>query len=577
MEPVIIDAGTLTFSEEDMTATGLLVPFGVKARSNLGEFTFAAGDIGLPEDLTGMSLNIEHRREDVVGAFSEIRQQPEGLVATFRFAQTTAGRMAFADARSGKRKNLSAEVANVRIRAGKALPGAVLFAGALVEKPAFEGATLLAAEDTQPVDLAAVLGPDEDGHLSVFSTTLPDDITVTTPSGEAERYTPEADPAEGNPNTEGGSTVTATATEPGQNAPAPALPGTLLAGAPTAPAPTSTKEKEIDLGSIFAAMQSLRGGGGDRDAAETLLAALSDIKVEAAGGLTGANSGVLQPAWVGRLWQGRRYVRKYLDLASHFYGGIQLGGRKGFKLDQGTALVTPWAGNKTDIGSGTGTTSVYGSSRRAYGWAADIAREWFDLEGGAEVLQALVEGVIDSYAKITDEDALKDIFTAASRTSAALDRLVAPATLPAGTPANSQYYPAYVQLIQAIEAISDANDTPAFAVVNPVAWAQLLYTPKELLPEFVSLSLTAGSGEANLDGKVKVVKAPQSFFAGTTAANPQVLAGAKNAIEFREQGTTPIQLDALDIAKGGVDKAVIGYMETFVVRPESLVLIGTKP
>ena len=52
---------------------------------------------------------------------------------------------------------------------------------------------------------------------------------------------------------------------------------------------------------------------------------------------------------------------------------------------------------------------------------------------------------------------------------------------------------------------------------------------------------------------------------------------AKNAIEFREQGTTPIQLDALDIAKGGVDKAVIGYMETFVVRPESLVLIGTKP
>ena len=574
MEPVIIDAGTLTFSEEDMTATGLLVPFGVKARSNLGEFTFAAGDIGLPEDLTGMSLNIEHRREDVVGAFSEIRQQPEGLVATFRFAQTTAGRMAFADARSGKRKNLSAEVANVRIRAGKALPGAVLFAGALVEKPAFEGATLLAAEDTHPVDLDTVLGPDEYGHLSVLSTTLPDDITVTTPSGEATTYTPEADPAEANP--EGGSTVTATATEPGQT-PASALPNTLLAGAPTGAAPDAAKDKEIDLGSIFAAMESLRSGGGDREAAATLLAALSDIKAEAAGGLTGANSGVLQPAWVGRLWQGRRYVRKYLDLATHLYGGIQLGGRKGFKLDQGTALVTPWAGNKTDIGSGSGTTSVFSSTRRQYGWAADVAREWFDLEGGAEVIQALFEGVIDSYAKITDEDALKDIFAAASKTTAALDRLIAPATLPAGTPANSQYYPAYVQLIQAIEAISDANDTPAFAVVNPVAWAQLLYTPKELLPEFVSLSLTAGSGEANLDGKVKVVKAPQSFFPGTTAANPQVLAGAKNAIEFREQGTTPIQLDALDIAKGGVDKAVIGYMETFVVRPESLVLIGTKP
>ena len=577
MEPVIIDAGTLTFSEEDMTATGLLIPFGVEARSNLGAFTFAPGDVTIPADFTGMSLNIEHRREDVAGGFTRAWETPAGVMATFKYADTPTGRQAFADGKSGKRACLSAEVANVRIRDRKALPGAVLFAGAQVERPAFAGATLLAAEDT-PADL---LAPDQQStdpeHLLVDADALPDDITVTTPAGDTATYTPDADPAEENPNTEGGSTVTATATEPGQTAPAAALPGTLLAGAPTAPAPTSTKEKEIDLGSIFAAMQSLRDGGGDRDAAETLLAALSDIKVEAAGGLTGANSGVLQPAWVGRLWQGRRYVRKYLDLASHFYGGIQLGGRKGFKLDQGTALVTAWAGNKTDIGSGTGTTSVFGSTRRAYGWAADIAREWFDLEGGAEVIQALIEGVIDSYAKITDEDALKDIFTAASKTSAALDRLVAPATLPAGTPANSQYYPAYVQLIQAIEAISDANDTPAFAVVNPVAWAQLLYTPKELLPEFVSLSLTAGTGEANLDGKVKVVKAPQSFFPGTTPTNPQVIAGAKSAIEFREQGQTPIQLDALDIARGGVDKAVIGYMETFVVRPESLVLIGTKP
>jgi hypothetical protein len=52
--------------------------------------------------------------------------------------------------------------------------------------------------------------------------------------------------------------------------------------------------------------------------------------------------------------------------------------------------------------------------------------------------------------------------------------------------------------------------------------------------------------------------------------------GAKNAIEFREQGQTPIQVDALDIAKGGIDRAVLGYLETFVVRPESLVAIGTE-
>lgn len=566
-EHVIIDAGTLEFSEDDLTATGLLIPYGVPARSNLGTFTFAAGDIELAEDLTGMSLNVEHKREHVVGAFSKVWEQPEGVMATFKYRNTKAGREAFEDGRSGKRKNLSAEVAEVRIRDGKALPGSVLFAAAQVERPAFAGATLLAAEDTEAVELDTTLGPDEDGHLSVLSTSLPADITVTTPEGDAATYTPEAEaPAEDNP--EGGSTVTATAIEPGQQIPA-IIPTTFLGSAPQAPA-----QKAYELGQIFGAMATVKGGIQTEDA-ETLLAALSDIKAEATGGLTTAGSGVTQPAFVGKLWQGRRYQRKYMDLATHLFGGIQLGGRKGFKLDQGTALVTAWNGNKTEIGSGTATTSLVSATLRKYGYAADVAREWYDLEGGADVLQAFFEGVVDSYAKVTDEDALKDIFLAASRTTAALDRLVSPATFPSVD--GHDYEGAMGMVIQGIEAVYDAGDDASFAIVNPVAWSQILYTPKDLVPEYVSFAIGAGSGEANADGKVKIVKAPQSFFTGTVTTAPQVIVGAKRAIEFREQGTTPIQIDALDIAKGGIDKAVLGYLETFVVRPESLVLIGTKP
>ena len=134
-----------------------------------------------------------------------------------------------------------------------------------------------------------------------------------------------------------------------------------------------------------------------------------------------------------------------------------------------------------------------------------------------------------------------------------------------------------MQLIQAIEAISDADDDPAWAIVNPILWKQLLYTPKELLPEFVSLSVTAGTGEANVDGKVIVRKAPQSAFPGTKATDPQVAAGSKAAVEFKEHGETPIQIDAVEVAKFGVDRSVVGFLETFIVRPESTVLIGTKP
>lgn len=559
MDAVTIDAGTLEFSDEDLTATGLLVPYGVKARSNLGEFEVGTGAFSIPTDLTGSGLNIEHKRESVVGGLTKVWEQSEGLLGMFKFAATDAGRKAFAEAKSGKRRHLSAEVASVRIRAGKAISGLV-FGAALVERPAFQGATLLAAEDTTDefTDTEGVK------WRRVDTTDTPAIVENT-----ADTDTPESAPDEDT--TEEEATMTASAvTEPGQQA--PAVPATLLAGAaPKGAAPDKQTDKDIDLGSIFASMAAVKAG--TNPDAETLLATISDIKAEASGGLTVANSGITQPAWVGRLWQGRRYQRKYLDLLTHLYGGIQLGGRKGFKLNQGTALVTAWSGNKTEIGSGTASTSLTSSTRQAYGYAADVAREWYDLEGGADVIQAFFEGVVDSYAKVTDLAALTTIFDVASKTSVALDRLVDPDA----DYESSDFPDAVAQIIQGIELVSDADDDATFAIVNPVAWKQLLATPFEKRPEYVQLAVGVGTGEGSADsGKVLVRKAPQSYFTGLDVTEPATIVGAKPAIEFREQGQTPIQIDALDIAKGGVDKAVIGYLETFKVRPESLVLIGTE-
>lgn len=556
---VIIDAGTLEFSEEDLTATGLAVPFGVKARSNLGEFEVDPGVFEIPADITGSALNVEHKREDVVGAPSKFWEQPEGILAAMRFANTPEGRKAFADAKSGKRRHLSVEASGVKIRNGRAIAGRI-FGLALVDKPAFAGATLLAAEDTDPT--AEPPASDNPEHPAVVLDVLPEDITVNTPSGASAVYTPEADPAEDNPG-EGGSIVTATATEPGQT-PAPAVPSTLLASAPSTPA----TPEDVDLGTVFAAMASIKNGMSNQvGEAETLLAALSDIKYNTAGGLTTAASGVIQPAWVGKLWQGLRYVRKYIDLGTHLYGGIQLGGRGGFTLAQGTALVQHWNGNKADIPSGLATTATKSSSLLKYAYGADVAREWYDLEGGAAVIQAFFEGVRDSYAELTDEDALNAIFAAAAGTD--LAKLQDPGVYPTDYPA------AMGILIDAIESVSDAKDEATFAVVNPTAYRELLFTPKDLVPEFVSFAFRAGTGAGTADGKVAVVKAPDEFFPGLDPAEPAVIAGAQKAIEFREQGSTPIEIEALNIAKGGIDKALIGYMETFVVRPESFVLFGT--
>ncbi|TFV82038.1 hypothetical protein E4V99_13980 [Microbacterium sp. dk485] len=578
MDAVIIDAGTLEFSEEDLTATGLLVPYGVKARSNLGEFEVTPGAFEIPEDVLGSALNVEHKREEVVGGLSRVWEQPDaGLFASFKFRNDDRGRKAFEDARNGKRKNLSVEAAEVKISGGRAISGRV-FGAALVERPAFAGATLLAAEDTEAVQLDSTLGPDEDGHLSVLSTSLPVDITVSTPEGEQATYAPEATPAEDNQ--EGGSIVTATAIEPGQSpAATPAVPSTLLASAPTTPVDGITKAYE--LGTIFAAMATLKTPGsldGDYAAAQTLLAELADIKVNATGGLTTPASGVIQPAWVGKVWQGKKYERRFIDLATHLYGGINVSGRKGFKIDQGTALVQRWGGNKSNMPTGTASTSTIAATRRAYGYAADIAREFWDLEGGQEVIEAFIQGVVDSYAKITDLDALTDIIGLGSGSVNANGVISADGSriLEADTEDYpEEYSTAMGMVIDGIDAVTDADDDPGFVLVNRAAWRQLRFTPKDQVPEYVSFAVK-GTGDATAD-TVVVKRAPDAAFdaAGFDNTAPAVVSSAKTAIEFREQGETPIRLDALDIARGGIDKAIVGYLETFPVRPEAVIAFGT--
>lgn len=532
---------------------GLLLPFGELSRPNASgnePIEFSAESISLPRDPSVVTLNDEHDRFAPLGRAISLIATERGVEADFAIADTDEGDAYLA---APKRK-LSAEVAGIVRQGAKALRSK-LTGAAVVNEGAFASAALFALapgeEITEEAAPVAEVAPVDETHLRVAlaAEELPEDITAVTPEGQTAVYTPDATPAEDNPTNAEEESMTAST--------AGAIVPVTLGGN------VATKNDEIEPSAVFSAMHAVKNSMSGQSAdAETLLAALSDITVNTTGGLTTSASGVLQPAWVGKLWQGKRYQRKYIDLVNHLYGGIQLGGRKGFTLDQGTALVQHWAGNKTELPTGKGTTGTKGSSLRKYGYGADVAGEWFDLEGGAEVIQAFFEGVIDSYAEITDADALEDIMTVA------LANVLTPGTFP------TEYPAAMGTLIDAIEAVQDGGDDPTFALVNPVAWRQLIQTPKDLVPEFVSFNFATG-GEGTADGKVQVRKAPASAFVGLDPTEIAVVAGAKNGLELREQGTTPIQVEALNIAKHGVDKAVVGYLETFVVRPESFVAFGT--
>lgn len=567
MPDITIDGGTLLATEDKRVVRGRLIPFDEECSSDIGRFKFAAGTVEIPTDLTGASWNLEHAREEVIGAPIALEVEPDGVYGSFRFAKTPEGDSALADFVSGKRRKLSAEVKGVKIKDGQGISGR-LFAAALVEKGAFPSATLLAAaadtedettgqepetthEETEYVD--------SDGNLWRMvrdTVTETDGDTTTTTTTIVEEIT-EPDDAD-NPEDQEEEPMTST----------------LAAKRGPAPAPRGrTKERpkqQMELPTLYAAVAAARAG--DQEAL-TLLAALTDTKISGTGALPGA--GVLQESWVGQVWQGTTYERKYINQGT-LGTNITAAGKSGFKIGRGTkaspkaALGGDWAGNKTELPTGTSYTDKLGSTLARWAFAGDIAREFFDLPGGAELIEAMFRLIAEDYAIWSDEKALATFVKMAGAP-------VAPSAYP------SEYSDAMGQLIQGVLAVKRAKDTPTFAIVNSVAYEQLLYTPHEKVPEFVSFDITTERTGTVDAGKVYVVEADDAAFVDADddpvveEDTPAVIVGAKRGVEFDELGSVPFTIDALEIAKGGVDRATHGYLQTFEVRPESFVLIGTAP
>ncbi len=569
MNHITIDAGTLTAAQTGRNVTGLLVPFGEECRSDIGRFSFSPGVIRIPEDLTGMSLNIEHQREKVVGAPVAIRETAQGIVATFAIAKTPAGDQALADIRSGKRKRLSSEIANVQIRNGQGVAGD-LFASALCEQPAFPSATLLAAAaDTEP-DAGDEAGGEELHEISEY----------TDENGVTWRRVVDVETETNGDTTTTTTTVVEEVTDPTNDDPNPdeeeepmTASTTLAAKAGQKPAPRArTLERpKHDLQTIFASIAAGRTGD---QTAMTLLAALTDVKTSGPLGKVGT-AGSLPENWMGQIWDGREYGRKYLTLGNHGTD-ITATGKRGYKARRGTKAAPlehidgSWNGDLSAINSGIGYTEELKSILKKFALAEAIAREFVDLPGGGEIVEAFMKLLVEDYAYWSDMEALAAWLKAAGVPIA-----------PRPVPTRYADSPALGQLIQGVLTVERTRDTPTFAIVNQTAYEQLLYTPKDLVPEYVSFEFRTdltGSADA---GKVQVVVADDDQFKNAAGVplveegTPATLVGAGSAIDFDELGSTPLTVDALEIARGGIDRAIHGYLQIFEKRAESVALIGT--
>lgn len=511
---------------------GLLLPYGEYGFTNKGKVTASAGSLTLAEKPNPLTL--EHVDKLPVADFLEFEEQPDGLYCSLEYPDTPLGNAALAEFDAGTRNGLSVEVDNPVIRNGR-LAGGVVTGGSQVEAPAFPSAKLAAAE----LDDA----PDE-GEYPEYQTVYEGDLVPAVQiNGEAVESVTKVSVSE---KTIDITTTQTTEPDPGTDQEEPNMTAARVQNAALVAATPPKK----DANALFAALASnfSQGLTGHR-----LEAALSDI-------VPGDILGIEQPQYVGQLWDGVGYERRFIPLFNH--RDLTSFAIKGWQWADGKRPeVDLYTGNKADIPSGdVETVEASGVLQRLAG-GHDIDRKFRDFSN-TEFWEAYFRAMADSYARKSDRyirDQARAIPTAANGGRVHLLN----SAMPAGVPkALAMVTKGALKLLN-----SDLEVMPTFALVTASYWEELMYVPQDDVLAYLSTSLGLSGGEVS---GFKLVPVPDgSLTVGAWVG--QVLVGHKNALTVHELPGSPIRVEAEAISKGGIDEALFGYVGHMVENAKGLV------
>lgn len=533
MTDVQIEAGSLYADHHTRMVTGLLLPYGELGSTNLGKFSVNPGAVQIPADPDIVTLNVQHEREEPIGRAVELKETTAGIVGTFKIANTPEGDTVLAEIAEGTRSKLSAEVKNVVIRSRMAVSG-VLFGAAVVEQGAFPSAALMAeyaadtekeavnmSDDTLKAEIVEVVEETAD-TIEVVADVAPDEVQVDTideATGEITQTTYEPVEVETDQTEEEMGAATAPET---------------LQARKAAPVNDNLKffvnsmsaKARTGAASMFAELSKIDGA----QAATSLFAALDDIAFDGVGSV-GVNTA--QPQWLGELWLGKMYERKYIPLI----GSAPL---TNLTMDAWRWTTAPavdeWDGNKTAVPTNTPATEPVTVTAQRYAGAHDWAREFRDF-GRTDVIESALRLMTESYAKITDE--------------ATLDGLVLGATEVEQTGTT-----VWEHIMDGVEAVYDVA-TPTFAILAKDLYRELILTED-------SAKLAYLAADLGLDGGTGAgfrIMPSAALTAGT------LLVGAREAATSYELGGSPIRVEATNVVNGGFDIGLFGYHAVHVGTP----------
>tara|TARA_R110000772_G_scaffold98951_1_gene198481 strand:+ start:2838 stop:4505 length:1668 start_codon:yes stop_codon:yes gene_type:complete len=533
-----IEAGHLTASIADRIVTGLLLPFGEVGRTNLGKFKIPGpGIISIPKDVSVLQANLDHDQMEPVARILTATETPAGIVATFKVGENPEGDALLQEIEqgkiTGKLKALSAEVKNVIIKAGEAVAGA-LTGAAFVNQGAFPSARLMAADtvDDQTIaeveqDIQEVDVTTDSGTIETIEDEYTDDNGDTWKRVITRTKVVDGDVVTIDEHVELTPMVTETAPQPTQEVPPvdqplnARVPETLKASVTAEP-----KKSELSKSDVFNMIATARSTGDRR-----MMAALEDVAITGEGAV---GTATVVPQYVGELWSGRRFTRKVIpNLASAALTSTSV---TGWRFTTKPAVAT-WTGNKADVPSNAPVAESYTVPLQRFAGAWDIAREFVDF-GQTDVLESMMRYAVDSYAQQSDNYVLTTALTAVGAGTAV-------GTIPSGIAES------LVKLVRgALNVVNTGNALPTWAIVATDVYEELALIQTNNALEFLSMSLNLEGGSLE---NFRIVP-HASLDAG------DVLVGAREAITVHELPGSPIRVNALDIAKGGVDEAVFGYV-----------------
>ncbi len=506
--------------------SGLVLPYGEVGWTSVGPMVVPGpGRISIPTEVDRVKLVDEHQDPPVsVGYAAVIRDTLTGLRAEFVLSPTEAGDRVLAeltpDANGGRaRDGFSVELVDLDVDDSHDPPH--LNAGALslvaaVTAPAWDNARVdgLAASRSNRNQEGKPMTVEQRARLADLLAIRAEDRTEEQ-STELRELLDLANAAAGVSDDDQADDDQADQADDDQQARSTAAASRRRA----ARVPTGTRtarRRGRPIRELFAAQARVMRG----DSRPELEAALADI--------TGtANIWTARDDYAGQLWSGLEYERQYVGLM--LPGPLPSYKGTGWKWTT-KPEVGDYAGDKAAVPSNSPVTVATSWQAARLAGAHDLDRKFFDF-GDQEFIEAYYAAMRESYAKQSDGKARAWILANA---------------VAAGAAGTTIWHAA----AKASQAVYDATGgvLPDYFLVNSADVFGLVGTPSSEMPDQAVLDMFGVTSD-----KFKITP-------GVTAGT--VVAGTRQAGRFRELSETPIRVEAINLANGGVDSGVFGYYAT---------------